>query len=315
MAHSEPGWVRPVGVQPVDTRWPPATPLYLAYYVDIANNPAGRLYMLIGELRSMQDEAISAAWGKILGVPADRVGENIGVVAQLVPQLDQAVQGEGRERQAAVVAQYRQEWLTATFPLAQPFNQPVKSILPSDQSYLALGGIVDGMAAEASDGVVPSEDERNTLSDLLQATIEEVGADDLPQEVAHLILQRLSDVETALRHIRLGGPAAVKHATEALMGAVDTARATDERSRAAPSLKRVAAIAGVAWTIFTAPVQIKPALKEWEGYARELTPAQVHVVQKAAPLQIESGPQAEEVPDAEVVDDDEHDGQAADASG
>ena len=266
--------------------------------------------MLIGELRSMQDEAISAAWEKILGVPADRVGENIGVVAQIVPQLDQAVQGE---RQAAVVAQYRQEWLTATFPLAQPFNQPVKSILPSDQSYLALGGIVDGMAADASDGVVPSEGERNTLSDLLQVAIEEVNADDLPQEIAHLILQRLSDVETALRHIRLGGPAAVKHATEALMGAVDTARATDERAWAAPSLKRVAAIAGVAWTIFTAPVQIKPALMEWEGYARELTPAHVHVVQKTAPLQIESGPQAEEVPDAEVVDDDEHDGQAADA--
>jgi hypothetical protein len=282
--------------------------------MDIANNPAGRLYMLIGELRSMQDEPISAAWEKILDVPADRIGANIGVVAQLVPQLDQAVLGEGRERQAAVVAQYRHEWLTATFPLGQPFSQAVKSILPSDQGYLALGGIVDVLAADASDGVVPSESERDKLSDLLRATIEEVNADDLPQEVAHLVLQRLSEVEGALRHIRLGGPAAVKHATEALMGAVDTARATDERSWAAPSLKRVVAIAGVAWTIFTAPVQIKPALKEWEGYARELTPAHVHVVQQPAPLQIESGPQAEEVLDAELMDADEvvgDDGQAS----
>jgi hypothetical protein len=77
----------------------------------------------------------------------------------------------------------------------------------------------------------------------------------------------------------------------------------------------VATIAGVVWTIFTAPVQIQPSLKAWEEYASDLTRAQVHVGQKAVPLQIESGPQAEEVPDAEVVDDDKHDGQAADAPG
>jgi hypothetical protein len=53
----------------------------------------------------------------------------------------------------------------------------------------------------------------------------------------------------ALRHVRLGGPLAVKRATEALVGAVDVARATDEKARAAPSLKRVFAIAGVVWTI------------------------------------------------------------------
>jgi hypothetical protein len=211
------------------------------------------------------------------------------------------VLGDGRERQAAVVAQYRQEWLTATFPLAQPFNQVVKSILPSDQGYLALGGIVDVLAADASDGVVPSEGERDKLSDLLQGTIDEVSADDLPEEVSHLILQRLSEVEAALRHIRLGGPAAVKHATEALIGAVDTARATDEKSWAAPSLKRVLATAGVFWTIFTAGGQIQPTLEAWEGYAHELTPGHVHVVQPG-PLQIESGPPTDEPPDAEVVE-------------
>jgi hypothetical protein len=80
----------------------------------------------------------------------ESIGAHIGLVAQLVPQLDQVVQSEGRERLAAVVAQYRQEWLTSTFPLAQPFNQAVKSILPSDQSYLALGSCrAAGSAAPA----------------------------------------------------------------------------------------------------------------------------------------------------------------------
>ena len=55
----------------------------------------------------------------------ESIGAHIGLVAQLVPQLDQVVQSERRERLAAVVAQYRQEWLTSTFPLAQPFNQAV----------------------------------------------------------------------------------------------------------------------------------------------------------------------------------------------
>lgn len=111
--------------------------------MSIENNPAGRLYLLIEQLRSMPDQPISAAWAKLLDVPDEQVGAKIGVVAQLVPQIDAAVQAPGRERQAALVSQYRQEWLTATFPLAQPFNEPVRTILPSDDAYRTLGGIAD----------------------------------------------------------------------------------------------------------------------------------------------------------------------------
>ncbi len=264
----------------------------------------------------MPDETISGAWGKILDVPTESIGVHIGLVAQLVPQLDQVVQREGRERLAAVVAQYRQEWLTSTFPLAQPFNQAVKSILPSDQSYIALGSLADALAIAAPDGPAPDEARRTELSELLRAATEETMADtELPADIAHLIVQRLSEVEMALRHVRLGGPLAVKRATEALMGAVDVARATDEKARAAPSLKRVFAIAGVVWTIFTVPAQIQPALQAWEGFAHELTPAHVHVVPQAAPLQLESGPQAEEVLDGEALDATEDVGQAPTRSG
>jgi hypothetical protein len=159
----------------------------------------------------------------------------------------------GASGSPAVVAQYRQEWLTSTFPLAQPFNHAVKSILPSDQSYLALGSLADALAISAPDGPAPNEATRTELSELLRAATEEAVADaELPADIAHLIVQRLSEVEMALRHVRLGGPLAVKRATEALMGAVDVARAADEKARAAPSLKRVFAIAGVVWTILTA---------------------------------------------------------------
>ncbi len=117
----------------------------------------------------MSDETISAAWGKILGVPIESIGAYIG----LVPQLDRVVQSEGRERLAAVVAQYRQEWLTSTFPLAQPFNHAVESILPSDQSYLALGSLADALAIAAPDGPTPDEATRTELSELLRAATEE----------------------------------------------------------------------------------------------------------------------------------------------
>jgi hypothetical protein len=58
------------------------------------------------------------------------------------------------------------------------------------------------------------------------------------------------------------------------------------------------------------PAQIQPALQAWEGFAHELTPAHVHVVPQAAPLQLESGPQAEEVLDGEALDATEDVGQA-----
>jgi hypothetical protein len=47
----------------------------------------------------------------------------------------------------------------------------------------------------------------------------------------------------------------------------------------------------------------------------ELTPAHVHVVPQAAPLQLESGPQAEEVLDGEALDATEDVGQAPTSSG
>ena len=250
----------------------------------------------------MSGEPISAAWESILGVPGEQLGVSIGAVAQLVPQIDAAVRSPGRERQAALVSQYRQEWLTASFPLAQPFNESVRAILPSDAAYLALGGIADYLAVSAPDGVVPDDQQQEELLGLLQAATEAVTADtDLPQEIAHLILKRLSEVEEALRHVQIGGPLAVKHATEALMGAVNAARATNDKAHIATTLRHVFATAGVIWTIFTGGGQIQPSLEAWEGYAHELTPAHVHIAEPA-PLQIESGLQAEDVLNGEVVD-------------
>ena len=265
------------------------------------NNPAGRLYSVLGVLRSMPDQPISQVWKHILGAPGEQLGETIGAVARLVPQIDAAVQVPGRERQAALVSQYRQEWLTASFPLATPFNDAVRTILPSDAAYLALGGIADYLAVTAPDGVVPDNQQQEALLELLQATIEAVTDDnDLPREVAHLILQRLSEVEAALRHVEIGGPLSVKHATEALMGAVDATRATNDKAHVAMTLRRVFATAGVIWTIFTGGGQIQPSLEAWEGYAHELTPAYVNIV-PPSPLQIGSGLQADELLDGEVV--------------
>ena len=60
-------------------------------------------------------------------------------------------------------------------------------------------------------------------------------------------------------------------------------------------------------------VVVEPARRL--GFAHELTPAHVHVVPQAAPLQLESGPQAEEVLDGEALDATEDVGQAPTRSG
>ena len=263
----------------------------------------------------MSDETISAAWGKILGVPIESIGAHIGLMAQLVPQLDQVVQSERRERLAAVVAEYRQEWLTSTFPLAQPFNQAVNpscqaisrtshsGAWPTPWPSLPLTAPLLTRRREPSCRSCfapplrrpwPTPSCPPTLPSNCPAPLRgRNGAEACPP-------RRSAGSEARYRSPRGRCGRREGDRREGASGSQPQARVCYSRRRLDD---------------LTAPAQIQPALQAWEGFVHELTPAHVHVVPQAAPLQLESGPQAEEVLDGVALDATEDVGQAPTRSG
>jgi hypothetical protein len=255
----------------------------------LIRNPAGRLYLLLGSLREFDATAqISTAWARIFNVDENEIGAPMAQVAMLIPQIDDAVSGNGSERTAAIVNRYRASWLQAAYPMHLELNQQVHNIQPGDESYDALGSVADYLAAVGNHASLPSDEEQMTRLEELHALAEDVRTDEeLPEEVRHLILDRLSAVETALRHIAIGGPDGVQLALEALLGAALATSVSSERTAKSKIIKRVLGTAGVIWVVFTSGPTAQQSLEAWTGVYHELTagPAQAQtVVAESTPL-------------------------------
>jgi hypothetical protein len=257
------------------------------------NNPAGRLYLLLTRLRETDgDKPLIGTWSDILGEPEELVRTHLGAVAELVTQIDAAVAEPGREQVAAPVARYRGQWLEAVFPLGRPFSEPTTNVRPSDEAYEALGLVAAILEAVTPDGAIPSKEDRDVLIERLVILIQEVTNDEqLPEEVAHLIVTRLTEIEVALHHIDIGGPEAIRQATEALMGAAVASSAVNEKTRNARIIKNVMAVAGSIYVLFAAGPAIQKSLEAWPIVVQEITSGH-----------ITSAPQAQEADTAGIVD-------------
>jgi hypothetical protein len=93
---------------------------------------------------------------------------------------------------------------------------------------------------------------------------------DLSDEARVVILDRLNDVLHALDQIDIGGPAAVRHATEALAGAIDLCALRAFWS--SPAAAKARAVVVALWIAFTAPGAVHEALPVWEQGIRGLMP-------------------------------------------
>lgn len=257
------------------------------------NNPAGRLYLLLTRFRETDgDKPLIATWSEILGEPEELVRMHLGAVAELVTQIDTAAAEPGREQVAAPVARYRGQWLEAIFPLGRPFSEPTTNVRPSDEAHEALGLVAAILEAVAPDGAIPSQEDRDVLIERLGSLIQEVTNDEqLPEEVAHLIVTRLMEIESALHHIEIGGPEAIRQATEALMGAAVASSAVNEKTRNAGVIKNVMAVAGSIYVLFAAGPAIQKSLEAWPIVVQEITSGHVTSV-----------PQAHEEDTAGIVD-------------
>jgi hypothetical protein len=249
------------------------------------NNPAGRLYALLVQLREFRGNAIQQAWAATLGVDPADVTRHMSGVARLVWELDRVLSTPGMERAAAPITRYKPSLLEAAFPIATRFDSDVAAIIPPDEAYDALGLLADYLATAAPEGPIPSGEEQADLLEKLQGLIDEVAAEELPDNVMRLVLERLRGVQEALENMRVGGPGAVQRATEALLGAAFASSVTSERAGKSKAMGRVIAVVGAMWIAFTAGPTTQQSLEAWTTTFKDLTsgPAQIQPAQAQPP--------------------------------
>jgi len=127
----------------------------------------------------------------------------------------------GRRAQAAQVNRYQGAWENAIFPQDHPFSGPAQNVRVPDVALEALAALADHLHHVAPEGIVPDGSELHGLKTNIGQLADEVNAsDELPGEVKHVIAARLAGVLLALDHIAIGGPNAVRLATEVVAGAI-----------------------------------------------------------------------------------------------
>ncbi|MDQ3725904.1 MAG: hypothetical protein M3335_08485 [Actinomycetota bacterium] len=231
------------------------------------DNPAGRLHELLAKLAE-QDRRISVldAWATVLRVEPDDVVVHLGRVADLVRQTQDAVDRAGEDALLPPVQRYRASWAQPIFPQDHAFSGALGKVLPDVAALEALDLISAQLHSIAPEGVVPDEDELERLKSQIRDLIDGVqAADDVPDEVKHLVISRLRAVEEAVEHLDVGGPSAIRRATEAVMGSVLFAQ--DAQLAKSPTIQTVWTTLLVIWTVFSAGPTIQTSIEAWKEMA------------------------------------------------
>lgn len=236
------------------------------------DNPAGRLHHLLTKLRSQgKKSSLLRGWATVLDIDADDVVVHLGRVAELVRQTQDAVDRLGEEVVVQTVRRYRAAWARPIFPPDHAFSAPLEQVLPGQPALEALGMVSVHLHSTAPETQMPDDSRIQQLRAQIRELIDGVRvAEDIRDDLKHAAIRRLQDVEDALEHLDIGGPSAVRHATEAVIGSMALmTRGTDLFK--SPAIQKVCAFAAIAWTIFSAPPTIENALESWEKVMPELT--------------------------------------------
>lgn len=209
------------------------------------------------------------AWAVVLAVEPDEVSLHLGEVGQLVAGVRVAVAELGEGAFASMVARYREAWANPIFPGSHSFSSAVHKVRPDSAALEALGAIAVHLHSVAPEGLVPAEAELGQLKDDVTSLLEDINlSSDLPDSVKHLLVVRLTGISRAMDHVGIGGPNAVRLATEALIGAIRIG-AIDlrepEGASASKTKHRVIAVLAAIWMAFAAGPEIQTSLNAWNG--------------------------------------------------
>jgi hypothetical protein len=240
------------------------------------DNPAGRLHDLLSRLAEQPpSNSVIGAWAEVLGVEMRDVILRLGDVANLVPQIQAAAESGNEPALVDSVTRYRDAWAKPIFPVDSAFNAELHRVLPDGPAMETLNLVSAQLHRIAPDGMVPDEEELAKLKARLREISDEIQvADEIPEELRGLIVDRLGDAVSALEHLNVGGPGAVKRAMEALIGSVLTTPKNRGIAVGSEKIKKMLAIAGVIWVGFTAGQEVPKSIEGWGTTIQLLTPGQ-----------------------------------------
>jgi hypothetical protein len=227
------------------------------------DNPAGRLHDLLARLAQQnRKHSVLKGWATVLGIDQADVVVHLGRVADLVRQTQDAVDRAGEEALLPTVQRYRDSWARPIFPVDHAFNDFLEHVLPDAAALEALHLVSAQLHSIVPEGVVPDEDELDRLKSQIRDLIDGVqAAEDVPDELKHLVISRLRAVEEAVEHLDVGGPSAIRHATEAVMGSVLFTQ--DVRLAKSPTIWKMWTTLFVLWTAFSAGPTIQASIDAW----------------------------------------------------
>lgn len=257
------------------------------------DNPAGRLHELLRKLseQSLQN-GLGVSWARVLGVPANEVQLHIGAVADLVRQIEDAVDRLDDDDLRAPVVRLRDTWMRAIVPMEQAFKSKLGTVCPPPEALESLALVSKQLHLVASEGEVPEQDILDQLRERLHSLIGDLReSTDLSDDLKQAIVSRLMDVAKAIEHVHVGGPDAVRLATEAVLG---TVMFSPDRAHAGgtSSFKKVCATLGAVWFAFTAAPVIQDSI--------EAVSTLVHEIESGQVVNYDGGAQSTQVTEAET---------------
>jgi hypothetical protein len=209
------------------------------------------------------------AWAAVLRVGPEDVVLQLGRVADLVRQTQDAVDRAGEDALVPPVQRYRASWSRPIFPEDFAFNAALENVLPDAPALEALGLVSAQLHSIAPEGLVPDDDHLEQLQTQLRDLIDGVQtAEDIPDEVKPLIISRLRAVEEAVQHLDVGGPNAVRRAMEAVMGSLIFAQ--DARLPKSQTVNRLWTTLLVIWTVFSSGPAVQTSIEAWQQLLPQL---------------------------------------------
>jgi hypothetical protein len=239
----------------------------VSYY----DNPAGRLHDLLTRLAEQnRKDSVLNGWAAVLGVDPGDVVMRLGRVAELVRQTQEEVDRAGEDALPGPVQRYRDSWARPIFPRDQAFDHPLGNVLPGADALEVLALVSAQLHAVAPEGPMPDENELEEMKLQLRSVIDAVQeAKEISADMKDLLIARLRGVEEAIEHLDVGGPSAIRHATEAVMGSL--ALEGDTRLWQSPTFKKVCAVLFIVWNGFTAGPEIQNSIDAWGDMLPQLS--------------------------------------------
>ncbi|WP_327633491.1 hypothetical protein OHB24_26195 [Kribbella sp. NBC_00482] len=241
-----------------------------------ANNPAGRLHTLLTDYRAAAhiDSTMHATWATVLGVPERQVPVALAEVAALIPEIHRLVVQCGAAEQIALFDAFGRQWAVPIMSEHHPRQTPSPGPGAVDPNALTvLGGLSAYLSTCAPEGVLPDTERVAELKAAVSHLLEGLaGEDSLPQELRSAINARLHDILWAMDHVRIGGPGAVKQATERLLGQITISLSNAPEASKSGFLKKVTRTLSCIWVAYKAGPQVHAALQGWQDIFKELPP-------------------------------------------